>query len=377
MNVLIGADIVPTPSNETLFRKGDGVALVGEELIALLNSASYRIMNLETPLCEKNNPILKCGPNISAPTETINGYKALNINLLTLANNHILDQGEEGLQSTLEILKTNHIDYVGVGDVSTASSPLYFHVNATKYGVYTCAENEFSIVSPRRKGANPYDQIYSYEHVSRMKENCDYIIVLYHGGKEFYRYPSPMLQKYCRRFIEVGANLVICQHSHCIGCEEQYNDGTIVYGQGNFLFDYGDNEYWNTGLLIGIEEGPEVIYIPIQKKGNAVRMASKKDSEEIMKGFYKRSEEIKDGQFLIDKYDAFSQKLLESYFERSAGKIRKSLLFRIINKIYGGHLVLNNYGIDEYLSLENMIECEAHREVFLNGLKNIITRKGT
>lgn len=76
-----------------------------------------------------------------------------------------------------------------------------------------------------------------------MSNACDYTIVLYHGGKEHYRFPSPNLQKYCRKFIEKGANIVICQHSHCIGCEENYKNGKIIYGQGNFLFDDSDDEY--------------------------------------------------------------------------------------------------------------------------------------
>ena len=68
---------------------------------------------------------------------------------------------------------------------------------------------------------------------------CNSII---NGGKEHYRYPSPDLQKICRKFIDKGADLVVCQHSHCIGCEEKYNHGTIVYGQWNFLFDRSNIE---------------------------------------------------------------------------------------------------------------------------------------
>lgn len=61
--------------------------------------------------------------------------------------------------------------------------------------------------------------------------------MLYHGGKEYYRYSSPNLQKTCRKMTEKGADLVLCQHSHCIGSYEEYNDSTILYGQGNFIFN--------------------------------------------------------------------------------------------------------------------------------------------
>ena len=52
--------------------------------------------------------------------------------------------------------------------------------------------------------------------------------------------------------VEKGVDLVICQHSHCIGCLEEYEESTIVYGQGNFIFDYSDSEFWESSLLIRI-----------------------------------------------------------------------------------------------------------------------------
>ena len=127
---------------------------------------------------------------------------------------------------------------LGVGENKTISAkPFVLSVSNKKIGVYACTEHEFSIAEDNKPGANPFDPLESFDHVSNLKKDCDYVIVLYHGGKEHYRYPSPMLQRVCRKFVEKGAGLVICQHSHCIGCEEKYLDGTIVYGQGNFIFN--------------------------------------------------------------------------------------------------------------------------------------------
>lgn len=65
-----------------------------------------------------------------------------------------------------------------------------------------------------------------------------------------------------------GADIIICQHSHCIGCFENYENSTIIYGQGNFIFDDSQSEYWKTSLLINIEIKDEfkIQYIPIVKK---------------------------------------------------------------------------------------------------------------
>ena len=266
MYFLIGADLVPTKSNYDLFIKGDARMLVGDELKGILEKAYYRVFNLETPLTDDEKPIIKMGPNLIAPTTTIEAYKALEIDLLTLANNHILDQDIQGLTTTIETLERAGIKYFGTGeDVISAAEPHIFTFNNKKIGIYACVEHEFSIVEENRPGANPFDPLWSLDHVAELKKSVDFVIVLYHGGKEHYRYPSPLLQKTCRRLVDKGADLVICQHSHCIGCEEKYKGSTIVYGQGNFIFDDSDDECWQTSLLVIIGDDFEVSYLPIVK----------------------------------------------------------------------------------------------------------------
>ena len=115
MNILIGGDLVPTVSNFLLFNSADVNTLLGKELLSIWYSATIRIFNLEVPLCDNEEPIAKCGPNLIAPTDTINGIKNLKPSLVALANNHILDQGAQGLKSTIDVLSQNGIPFVGAG----------------------------------------------------------------------------------------------------------------------------------------------------------------------------------------------------------------------------------------------------------------------
>lgn len=372
MSILIGADVVPTESNEHLFRSGDVNTLVGDELISMLLEAKYRIANLETPLSLTTNPIKKCGPTLNASPECIAGLKALGVDLFTLANNHILDQGVEGLISTINTLDTNGISYVGVGDRDGSGTPFYFNLGNITVGVYACVEHEFSVVNENRIGANPFDIIHNYRQIKSMIEHCDFIIVLYHGGKEFYRYPSPKLQTNCRLFIDAGADLVICQHSHCLGCEERYGHGTIIYGQGNFIFDHGNNEYWNSSVLVKISSNFEISYVPIKKVNNVVRLANESEAKLIMEGFFNRSEQIKDSRFIKDQYEAFAVNYISMYLSRALGKTRRSFIFKLKNKLCKGKSVELNYSESDRLAIINMIECEAHRELLLTGLKQTI-----
>lgn len=372
MSILIGADFVPTKSNIELFNAGNVVELVGNELLRVLNDADFRIFNLEVPLTDVSSPIEKCGPNLIAPTSTINGYKSIGVNFFTLANNHILDQGIQGVISTCETLKNNGISYCGVGTLANASKPFIFEFGNKKVGVYVCAEHEFSIATENSIGANPYDPLESFDHVSNLKKSVDYLIVLYHGGKEHYRYPSPNLQRVCRKFIKSGANLIICQHTHCVGCEEKYLGGTIVYGQGNFLFDGSESLFWQTSLLIKIDNNFKISYIPIRKKDKSVRLAMGNDACDILDSFARRSEEIERKGFIEEQYSKFACSMLKEYLFR-VSSCGKGIFFRIFNKLtkhrYGVWKLKRIFKKQDLLSILNVLECEAHSELFENGLR--------
>ena len=373
MRIIIGADIVPTKSNVQLFSEGKTEELIGTELMEMLTAPNtYTIFNLEVPLSDIQDPISKFGPNLIAPSKAIEGYKALNIDLLTLANNHILDHGAQGLNATINLLDQNGIGYLGAGQNINEAAKSYLFAFANKtIGVYACAEHEFSIAGSETAGANPFDPLETPDHIRELKQQCDYIIVLYHGGKEHYRYPSPNLQKNCRKLVDCGADLIVCQHSHCIGCEEKYKDATIIYGQGNFLFDASDIEYWLTSLLIQVDEEMNITYIPLVKQGNGVRLASGDEKQEIMNAFYDRSKEAATPDVLEKKYSDFSKAMFDSYLYRFSG--HKNVLFRIVNKLSGQRFwkwyLKRKYRKNDLLQLRNIVECEAHSELLLYMLR--------
>ena len=375
MNILIGADLVPTSSNIDLFASGDTRALLDEKLQAVLKDADYRVFNLEVPLTDRQTPISKCGPNLIAPSKCVAGYQAMQIDLLTLANNHILDQDRQGLESTCAVLGAAGIAYTGVGNTpEEAAKPYIFECGGKRIGVYACAEHEFSIVTEHSAGANPIDLLESPDHIAALKAQCDYVIVLYHGGKEHYRYPSPNLQKVCRKLVEKGADLVVCQHSHCIGCEEKYRSGTIVYGQGNFLFDHSESEFWQTGLLVRIGDSFEISYIPLKKDGNRVRLANEAEAKEILTAFHQRSREILDVSAVQEKYAGFARSCQDTY-RLAFSRVDRRFLFRVINKLTGHRFLqwfLNRwYSEEDWLLIRNYAECEAHRELLIASIAGL------
>lgn len=376
ISLIIGGDLVPTESNRKLFENNQIEKLIGKELKEELEKVDFRIFNLEAPITESNDKLLKCGPNLKIDPKSIDGIKGLNPSLLTLANNHIMDFKEQGLKETIEVLTNNNINYVGIGEnLSSLKKSHILENNGVKIGIYVCAEREFSIATDEICGVNPLELVENLEDIKELKSICNYVIVLHHGGKEYYRYPSPMLKKICNKMVEYGADLVVCQHSHCVGSYEEYKNGKIIYGQGNFIFDMADNEYWNTSILVKLtlsKNGTKKLeYIPILKDKNKIKLAGLKEKEEILAGLKKRSIEIKDKRFIEKQYRKFSKEYIINYLYSISGVPR---LLRGIDKKILKNRLLNYLYKNKLTMVLNFIECEAHRELLIEGLKNKIKR---
>ncbi len=245
--ILIAGDFLPTETNKFLFENGAVQELFGQEILSLFADSDYRIVNVEGPFTDSNSSIRKSGPCLKGSEKAFGVISQLHIDTVSLANNHIMDYGIEGLRSTIRHLDEAGISHCGAGkDKEEAGQPYVFDVLDKKVGLFSCAEYEFTIATEEKPGANPFDSMEIPDILAGLKRKTDYVIVLYHGGKEYYRYPAPYVQYRCRKMIEKGADLVVCQHSHCIGCREEYKDGLIVYGQGNFILDMG-GEMMNSG----------------------------------------------------------------------------------------------------------------------------------
>ena len=372
--LIIAGDTVPTGSNVDLFKRGDAELLVGEGLLKQLQGADFVVANLEAPLADRVTPAVKNGPNLIAETASTHGLSALGIDAVALANNHVMDQGTEGLTSTLRALDAEGVQHFGAGEnLAAAAAPLIFEKNGITNCIYACAEHEFSIAGESSPGANPFDPLRSLDYVEELKALCDFLVVLYHGGKEHYRYPSPGLRGTCRRLAEKGADLVVCQHSHCVGCMEEWAGSTIVYGQGNFLFDHNNSEFWRTGLLLRVEVAPggfSTDFIPLRKDGSRVHLAEGEEGDAILSGFHNRSRQILEPGFIEDEYARFAVEYLPTYVRAFVPGMR-GIAFRVLDKASGGRLSRAvSRGVDRLAAL-NYLECEAHRELLSSGIREL------
>ena len=369
MKLNICGDFFPTLCNEELFVKGNIKKLIGGELVDLFRNSDINVCNLEGVLTNCDKGILKSGPHIKASVETIKSFKELGITAVSMANNHIGDYGREGIEQTFKVLKEAGIDYFGAGmDEVSCRRAFIVAKEGVTVGFYSCAEYEFTIAGESYPGANPYDESYIFDDIVALKDKVDYVIVLYHGSKEYYRYPVPYVQKRCRKMIEKGANLVLCQHSHCIGTFEKFKQGEILYGQGDFLFVREDNEFRHSGLLVTVEIDIsfKVSYVPIVIKGNGIEIACSKEREKIMTEFLDRSELIKSPNFVKCTYVNFVKKYEKKYYYHFLGRF--SIVVKLLIKLGMHNLAKQMFSQRELLALLNDLRCEAHRDLIITSL---------
>ena len=359
MKIVFAADMAATAANEDLFINGEIEKITDNGILEYLKKFDFRVMNIEMALTDTNEPIVKCGPNIKASKKAINAIKKFNPSLALLSNNHVLDFGEDGLRDTVEVLSENCIPYIGAGEnLADSRVPYILEQDGKKVGIYNCGEHEFTIAGENSWGANPYEPLVTFDDIEVLKQKCDYVVVIYHGGKEHYRYPSPEVQKRCRKMIDKGADAVICQHSHCIGCFEDYNGGKIIYGQGNFVFVENINEEaWHTSLIVGVtvEDGLKFEYFPICMSNVGARTATEAEAKEILDNFYKRSEEIKTPGFIQKSYSEFAAKMIGGYLKK-------------MQSVFDAN---GEYNMEMITAMFNYFTCEAHLEVVAQGLYDI------
>lgn len=360
MKLLICGDTKPTSKNQDLFIKNDLKKLVGNELNLLFEQSDLNIFNLECPLTNSNSTIVKEGPHLKANPSCINFFDS-NKNLICLANNHIYDYGTEGFHDTLNALIERNITHIGYVDNNKIVSTF----QSDKIVVINVCEHEYSYNRKLNEGAFCNDIFYLIKEIQKHKDK--YIIIIYHGGKELYPYPTPNLQHLCRNLADFGANLIVCQHSHCLGCFENYKNCTIVYGQGDFLFD-SSNPIRKYGMLISLdlEKRDIKFHFYVKQEDGTIK---KEDDNEIFNDFIKRSELIKDSKFVKKAFDEYCSihgpAILNSMLHQN--KINSILNHRLINFFFIKHMPKK-----KIVSMLSKIQCEPHKESVENYLRSKI-----
>lgn len=274
MKVIIAGDFAPRHRLANQVKEKKFQDIFPNDLVGIIKSTDYSLVNFECPIIEKGfKPIKKCGPNLGCTEDAADAIKYAGFTAVTMANNHILDYGTAGLYKSIDCCKNIGLDVVGVGkNLQEAERILYVEKAGKKLAIINCCEHEFSIATETMGGANPLNPIRQYYCIQEAKKNADFVLVIVHGGHEYYQLPSPRMQETYRFYIDAGADAVVNHHQHCYSGYEVYNGKPIFYGLGNFCFDWegSPSKKWTEGYMVEIDFNTDVTYriLPYCQYGN-------------------------------------------------------------------------------------------------------------
>ena len=342
-----------------------------DALQPLLSEVDLHLTNLESPLTESKLPIPKTGPPLKATPDAIKLLKQARVNIACLANNHIYDYGERGLEDTLQLCKEHDIATIGIVHQKD-NSPHYYikNIKDKTIGIFNYCEHEFSVRERGMLGANGYDPIKLFYDIQRLRSNVDYLVVIYHGGNEYFSLPSPQMKKNFHYMIDLGADAVIAHHTHVISGYEIYNEKPLVYGLGNFFFPLdGEPSSWYIGLLckLTLDTTIDINIHPIKydPKKQETLIIEGPNRTEILNQVHKLSQTIATQNNLEIEWSNYVK-------QRQLGVIKQipglTILERVLLKIgIPFHKVFNK---SRLLMLKNLLSCEAHYNLLHNSLTN-------
>jgi len=362
--ILVTGDLAPIGSAESSADKPYSL-MIDNKMIEFFNQQDIRITNLEAPLTTSSSKILKSGPHLKANPLSIKLLKDLKFDIASLSNNHIRDYGDAGVLETIETCSRNEIKTVGAGqNIKAAAAPIIFELRGHKIAILNFSESEFNTAGDAHAGSNPDDPIHIWRSIQQVKKDADILLIVMHGGKELYPYPTPYQMKLYRFIAELGAHAVIGHHSHVIGGYEIYQGVPIIYSIGNFLFDEpGNVPEWYLGAIAQITIDIESHLLTtdfhyVELCENELKLISEKDLINTS-GSHKAME-------LIDESQVYSnwQRIIEEQSQRTIKSILNLSKFeRILLK-----LKLKNLNPDnKYLiSMGNKFRCETHRRIAMD-----------
>jgi len=233
-------DIMLSGSAAAVFKvKGYSHAFRDRSLAKITSRADASFGNLEYPITRSGFPFQDKKYTFRGPAESLNAIKAAGFDLLSLANNHIMDYGLQGLTDTIRQCKRNKLVCAGAGtDLASASSPGILARRGIRYGLLAYSmtfPEEFWATQDRPGTAHP-DWAQVGNDIRDLRLKVDILVVSFHWGEELRIEPKKYQVDYAHYAIASGADMVVGHHPHVPQPVEIYEGKPIFYSLGNYAF---------------------------------------------------------------------------------------------------------------------------------------------
>lgn len=232
ISLITTGDVIPARSVNFKMQTYNNFAHPFLKTAELLRSADITLINLEAPLTI-NCPVTNSGMTFCGDQRFVEGLLFAGIDVVSLANNHTLNYGVEGIGQTIDILDKNNILHCG------------FPTN--KLTMEQLSNRAMGFL-----GWNLLEEFNEQKVLDVIKQadlEVDILIVSVHWGAEYQRIPAQWQKELARKMIDAGADLIAGNHPHWFQPIEIYKKRLIIYAQGNFVFDQEWSHETKTGIV--------------------------------------------------------------------------------------------------------------------------------
>lgn len=217
------------------------------EVLKQLSSGDVRVGTLECALGNAptydQEKVADRGNVIYAKDNDVRRLKELNIEIVSLANNHFFDLGAEGAEHTIGVLDANDIKHCGAGrNIEEAGRPVVVDIKGKSVAFLAFCDTDYNHVywctyaTKTKPGVNPMRKDYVKSEIGKAKRRYDYVVVLAHWGTEHTFDPNMSTVKMAKIMVNAGADLVLGSHPHRVQPVVNRHDKSVAYSMGNFLF---------------------------------------------------------------------------------------------------------------------------------------------
>ncbi len=218
---------------------GTGAAALFGDLVPVLRSGDIVFGNLETPLCDGRSPgdLFRGDPCMAGV------LAAAGFNVLSLANNHVLDYGPGGLRQCAAALEASGIRVLGAGDDQDAARrPVIFDRRGLRVGLLGFGRTLQEQPDPAAPGFAEWDEERAVRSVRDLARSVDCVVVSIHIGLMWIDYPRPEYKETADRLMAAGAHVVLMHHAHVLQGYLASEGRLAVYNLGNCVADIGEGE---------------------------------------------------------------------------------------------------------------------------------------
>jgi hypothetical protein len=206
---------------------------------AAWRGADLRTGNLESPLT--SHPRATSSKlALRGTKEAAGALRQAGVDVVALANNHMMDFGPEGIEETRTVLQAGGVESLGAGPQSdSAASPWIREIRGKRVGLLAwCDVQQASrlYATPDSPGVARWNLDVALQQVAQLRPKVDWLVVHLHWGLEYSELPTPDQRATARRLAQAGVDVIVGHHPHVIQPAEVIGQTAVLYSLGNFTF---------------------------------------------------------------------------------------------------------------------------------------------